>query len=191
MKNITKKILVSFFATIALASSITVAYAADPILVVAPDTLTKTIGETFHTSIVVNTTGQAVYAVEGTIVFDNLICKNITVAEGLVVQSTPTCANPYFLVGIPNGTTIDKSLVTVSLSAPHAGNAHIVLSSVDIIGEGVSLSKASAGGNYIINVAREIQKDITVSGQEPTIVTPGVTKASTRPDFRGRSAMSA
>ncbi|MFH1319797.1 MAG: hypothetical protein ABII90_03980 [Bacteroidota bacterium] len=125
--------------------------AAGPFLYVSPASLTKTVGNIFSASVGLNASGSKVFAVEGTLVFNNLSCQSITVADGLMAQSAPTCSNPHFLIGIPNGTTSDKTLVSVSVKAGNAGAASIIPASVDIIGEGVSIGSAATGGNYTIN----------------------------------------
>ena len=120
-------------------------------LYVSPATLTKTAGESFTASVGFNASGSKVCAVEGTLVFNGLTCQSITVASDVMAQSTPTCANPSFLIGIPNCTTSDKALLTLSVRAGNAGTATISMTGVDIIGEGASLGSASTSGSYTIN----------------------------------------
>ncbi|MFH1749922.1 MAG: hypothetical protein ABH837_03470, partial [bacterium] len=78
-------------------------------------------------------------------------CQSITVAGDVMSQSSPTCSNPYFLIGVPSCTTVDKILFTMSVKAENTGTASISLTSVDVIGEGASLGSASISGNYTIN----------------------------------------
>jgi len=68
-----------------------------------------------------------------------------------MAQSLPTCSTPYFLIGIPNCTTLGKILLTVSVKAGSAGTSSVVPIGVDIIGEGASLGSASISGIYTIN----------------------------------------
>lgn len=149
MKNIKTKILVSLVAFTAMTA---VASAAAPgvAATITPASLEKNAGDIFGASVVVNTPGSKVYAVEGTLAFDGLSCQSIAVADGLVAQSAPTCTNPYFLVGIPSGTATDKEILHVVVKAAHPGNAALGLSSVDVIGEGMSLSSVANNGVYTI-----------------------------------------
>ena len=137
-------------------------------LVVAPASLSQNIGDTFRASVVVKTPGSPVYAVEGTVVFDGLSCQSIILTEGLIAQTTPTCANPYFLVGVPSGTATDKGILSVSVKALREGNATLGISAVDIIGEGVSLSTTATGAVYTI--AKKVTPVYT-SDDEPETTT--------------------
>lgn len=121
-----------------------------PNVYVLPATLNKNINEVFDVDIKINDSNSKVYAVEGKIVFDNLNCVSIKVSEVLMVQSTPSCTNPYFLIGIPQGTTKDTTLLSLKVSGNNAGDANISFTSIDVIGEGKSLSEKSIGGNYKI-----------------------------------------
>lgn len=150
MKNIKTKILVSLIAFSVLTTAAGAATVPGVALVVAPSSLNETVGNTFDTAIVVKTPGNKVYAVEGTIAFDGLSCQNVTIADGLMAQSVPTCAKPYFLVGIPSGTATDMAILRVSVKAVRAGDATLALSAVDVIGEGVSLSDVATGAKYSI-----------------------------------------
>jgi len=125
--------------------------AAGPSLYVSPAGLTKIVGDIFSTSVGFNASGSKVCAVEGTLVFNNLTCQSITVADDVTAQSSPSCSNPHFLIGIPSCTTSDKVLFTTSVKAGGAGPASISFTGVDIIGEGVSAGSASISGNYTIN----------------------------------------
>jgi len=87
------------------------------------------------------------------LVFNNLTCQSITVSgdADIVVQSSPTCSSPHFLIGIQNCTTSDKVLLYTSVKAGVAGTASISPTGVDIIGEGASVGSASISGSYTIN----------------------------------------
>ena len=150
MKNIKTKIILSavFLSIIGFSGAVNAAGAS---LYVSPASITKTAGNIFDVSVGANASGNKVCAVEGMLVFNNLTCQSITVASDAMAQSSPTCSNPYFLIGIPNCTISDKALLTVSVKAGSAGKASISPSGVDIIGEGVSLGSASISGNYTIN----------------------------------------
>jgi len=126
------------------------AEAAAPSIYVSPATLSKNVGEAFDISVGVNPSGNKVCVVEGKLILNKLSCQNIVMADGVMVQSSPSCNNLYFLLGIPGCTTNNKTLFTVSVKAGSAGTATANFSGVDIIGEGVSISSASAGGNYTL-----------------------------------------
>lgn len=151
MKNTKTKIILSatiFLSVVGLVSTVNASGAS---LYVSPASLTKTAGNVFSVSVGFNASGNKVCAVEGTLVFNNLTCQSITVASDVMVQSSPTCSNPHFLIGIPNCTTSDKVLLTLSVKSGSAGTASINATGVDIIGEGASVGSTSISGNYTIN----------------------------------------
>lgn len=151
MKNNINKILFGILIAIVFASiSSTVLASTIPSVYVTPTEITKNVGEVFSASVNVSASDSKVYAVEGTIDFKNLICDSITVAPGLMAQTTPTCAKPYFLIGIPNGTNKDTSVVDIKVKGASVGPANINITNVDIIGEGKSIGTKSTGGNYTI-----------------------------------------
>jgi len=151
MKNTKTKIILSAIIFSAVIGFVGTANAAGASLYVSPATLTKTAGDTFNVSVGFNASGNKVCAVEGTLVFNNLTCQSITMAGDVTPQSSPTCANPYFLIGVPSCTTADKVLLTVLVKAGSASTASIGLTSVDIIGEGVSVGSASVSASYTIS----------------------------------------
>lgn len=150
MKNIKTKILVSLIALVSLANTADAATIPGVALVVTPASLNETVGNTFSTAVVVRTPGSKVYAVEGTLTFDGLSCQSITISDGLISQTAPTCTKPYFLVGVPSGTIADKEIFRVGVKALRAGNVTIGLTSIDVIGEGMSLSNVGTGAKYSI-----------------------------------------
>ena len=151
MKKIKTKIILSAVIFLLVAGFVGTANATTASLYVSPASLTKIAGDIFGVSVGFNASGNKVCAVEGTIVFNNLTCQSITIASDVMAQSSPTCSNPHFLIGIPNCTMADKALFTASVKAGSAGPASISLTSVDVIGEGVSVGSASINGNYTIN----------------------------------------
>ncbi|MDO8557268.1 MAG: hypothetical protein Q7R98_02280 [Candidatus Jorgensenbacteria bacterium] len=151
MKDTKTKIILLAIIFLSVAGLAGIVAAAGPFLYVSPANLTKTAGDIFDVSVGVNTSGSKVCAVEGTLVFSNLSCQNITVAGDVTPQSSPTCSNPHFLIGVPSCTIGDRSLFTVSAKAGNTGAASIGFTSVDIIGEGVSVGSASISGNCTIN----------------------------------------
>lgn len=148
--NITKILFPSLILIAFIGFSFTTFASTTPSVYVTPTGITKNVGEVFSTSINVNASDSKVYAVEGTINFKNLSCESITLADGLMAQTTPTCAKPYFLVGIPNGTNIDTVVLNIKVKSVSAGEAIINVSNVDIIGEGKSIGTNSTNGIYTI-----------------------------------------
>jgi len=168
MKNITTKIILSAIIFLSVVGFVGIVNAAEASLYVSPATLTKTAGDTFTTSVGFNASGSKVCAVEGTLVFNNLTCQTITVASDVMAQSSPTCSNPYFLIGIPNCTTSGKTLLTLSIKAGNTGTASISATGVDIIGEGASVGSASTSGNYTINAIPVITPTTTPTPKPTT-----------------------
>ncbi len=150
MKNTKIKIILSVIICLSVAGFAGTVEAASS-LYVSPAASTKTAGDIFTASVGFSASGSKVCAVEGTLVFNGLSCQSITVASDVMAQSSPTCSNPHFLIGIPNCATSDKALLTVSVKAGSAGIASINATGVDIIGEGASVGSASTGGSYTIN----------------------------------------
>ena len=186
MKNTKTKIILSAIIFLSVAGFAGIVLAAGPFLYVSPASLTKTVGSTFGTSIGVNASGSKVCAVEGTLVFKNLSCQNITIASGATPQSSPTCSNPHFLIGVPSCTTADKVLFTVLVKAGNAGTASISLTGVDIIGEGVSVGSASISGNYTINAVPKptptpTPTPTTTPTTTPETITPQQEEATSTP----------
>lgn len=151
MKNTKIKIILSAIIFLSAAGFAGTASAAGSSLYISPASSVKTVGDIFNASVGVSTSGNKVCAAEGTLVFNKLSCQSITLASDITPQFTPTCANPYFLIGVPSCSTADKVLFKVSAKAGSAGTASISFTGVDIIGEGVSVGTASAIGNYTIN----------------------------------------
>ena len=175
MKNIKTKIILSAIVLLSVVGFVGTANAAGPSLYVSQANFTKTPGSTFSVSVGVTESGSKVCAVEGTLVFNNLTCQSITVSgdADIVVQSSPTCSNPHFLIGIQNCTTSDRVLLYTSVKAGVAGTASISPTGVDIIGEGASVGSASTGGSYTINALPVVQP------QTPPAQQPKVTKTTT------------
>jgi len=153
IKNIKTKIVLSAFILLSVMGLVGIVNAANPSMYVSPSSLNRNSGSVFNTSIGVSTQGNKVCVIEGTIIFNNLTCQSIVLASDVMAQASPTCSNPYYLIGIPGCTMADKVLLTVAVKAGSAGTASISQSGIDIIGEGVSLGSSSITGNYTINSA--------------------------------------
>ncbi len=150
MKNTKTKFLISAIA-LSLAFIVWNTVSASTASVyVSPATVSKNVGDVFDASIGVDASGNKVCVVEGTVVFKNLSCQKITLADDIIAQTSPTCENPNYLVGIPDCTTLDKALFTVSAKTVNAGDASISSANVDVIGEGVSIAFNLMNGDYAI-----------------------------------------
>src|SRR3989338_8604030 len=168
LKN--RKILVSVV-YVSFITAANFAVAASPSVFISPANLEKEIGQSFDLSTRVDGAGQKVCVVEGKISLNNLSCQSIAVSDGLSVQTSPTCANPAFLLGIQGCNSAVKNLFTITVKAANSGGASAIFSDLDIVGEGVSISNISTGGNYTITapVAPTIVIPTLVI---PTLVTP-------------------
>lgn len=151
-----------------LALTTQTALAAGSLINITPENATKIVGENFDLTVGVVAAGSRVYAVEGKVILNNLTCQSIAIAEGITVQTSPSCANTYFLLGIPSGTTAGKNLFTMVVKAGVAGSATASFSGVDLIGEGVSLGSQSTGGAYTLNKAATTPPAPIVTPPSPT-----------------------
>ncbi|MCK9351826.1 MAG: hypothetical protein WCT49_02095 [Candidatus Paceibacterota bacterium] len=171
MKNYTKIFIISLTAfmisaTTASAASITV----------SPSVLSKKVNDSFVVSVGVSTGGSKVCVVEGTLTFDKLSCSSITVADGLMAQTAPTCAKPTFSIGIPSCTTSDRSVLSISLKAPTAGTATLGFTGVDIVGEGMSVGTSAGKGEYTVVGVEPVTLTVTPKPiEETTTVKPSET----------------
>ena len=137
-----------------------------PILVVSPPTSTKNVGESFDLVVKVLPAGEKVCAVEGQLLVSKLVVQNIIVAGDIMPQTSPSFSNNlYFLLGVPNCTTQEKTLFTVKVKGQSVGEASAAFGEVDIIGEGKSISSDSNSGKYQI-VALKMKKK--APGKEST-----------------------
>jgi len=183
MKNNTK-IIISTLATFVLSAT----FAGAASLTVSPSSLSKKVGDSFAVSVGVSTVGSKVCVAEGTINLDKLSCSDITVADGLIAQTTPTCAKPTFSIGIPSCATSDKTLFTVVVKAQTSGSASFGLTGVDVVGEGISLGSSSSKGEYTITATQPIITPVvnpvvapktTTSVQTDTVKKPVTTEKET------------
>lgn len=105
--------------------------------------------------------GRALDTVEGTLSFDGLTCQDVTLSSDVVAQTLPTCENPYFLVGIPGGTTLTKDLFVVRMKGARQGGAHLSVSSVDILSSGASFSREGVTNTFSITALAEVSGEAT------------------------------
>ena len=124
--------------------------AENSMLYVLPENLTKKVGEVFDIYVKVNPNGQKVCAVEGKLILNKLSCQKITLANNIIAQTSPSCQNPYFLLGIPGCAINETTLFTLTVKGTNAGVATVSFTDVDVIGEGKSISSNFTGGNYTL-----------------------------------------
>lgn len=185
MKNTTKILFAIIFLSVIGVSGFV--NAANSNVYISPSTTSKNAGSVFSASVRVNPQGDKVCAVEGTLVLNNLTCQSIALSTDVMAQSTPTCSNPYYLIGIPGCTTTDKAILTVAVKGQAAGTASIGQTNVDIIGEGISLGSTSVSGNYTISAAPvtqtpEVTTQPTTTQPQPEVTqTPEEQPAETQP----------
>ena len=172
MKNINIKILLLSFVLLSVFSFATTVQAAGDSLYVSPATSTVNAGSNVTVSAVVGTSGDKICAVQGTIVFNNLTCQSITVTNGLLVQTSPTCSSPSFVLAIPKCTTTDATLFTASSTAVNAGPASIGFSGVKLAGVGVVVGTASEAGNYTVTPAKTTTPKTTSKTTTTQTTTP-------------------
>jgi len=117
---------------------------------ISPTNLSKTVGNIFDMSVKVNPGGQKVCLVEGKLALNKLSCQKITMGSAISAQTSPSCDDLSFLLGIQGCTTSDKTIFTVTVKAESAGSGTASFTGVDIIGEGISISSTSLSGSYTI-----------------------------------------
>jgi len=125
--------------------------AANPSIYVSPASQNKEVGDIFDISVKVNPGGEKVCVVEGKLLLNKLDVQDIKMAtnEGIFPQTSPSFSNGfYFLLGIQGCATQDKTLFTARVKAKSVGSAEVSFQSVDIIGEGVSISSDFSSGTY-------------------------------------------
>ena len=174
-KNNFKILIAGWIGVMALGIfSFSIVSATNPSLFISPSSLEKKVGETFVLTTTVDTADAKVCALEGELQLDSkLSCQSIVLGEGIMVQKQPTCADLAFLLGIPNCSTADKTLFTITVKAQKEGVATANFKNVDVIGEGLSLSNASVGGNYTLRAVATVKpSEIPVVPVVTPVVTP-------------------
>lgn len=136
-----------------------VASANTAFLYVSPASANKKAGDTINTAIGINSGGNKIYAVEGTLAFDKLTCQSIAVSAGLQALTAPGCSSPHFLLGIPGGSTDNKTLLTITTKAGEVGTATISVTGVNIVGGDAvkSISNSGGSGSYAIEMVEAIK----------------------------------
>lgn len=143
-----KKIILTLLIATGILTTGNLALADSSLVFITPTETTSTVGNSFDASVKVDPKNGKVCVVEGTISFNNLTCKNITVGAGLIAQTTPTCSAPNFTLGIPKCATDIRDIFTVSVSGNTDGEASIALSNVKVVGEGEDTPFSLQNGNY-------------------------------------------
>jgi hypothetical protein len=165
MKKTNIKILFLLSALLSVFIFASTAQASGNSLYVSPATSTINAGSTIIASVIAGTSGDKICAVQGTLVFNNLTCQNISLASGVMAQTLPTCSSPSFVIGIPKCTTTDAPLFTVSAEAAKVGTASISFSGVNLVGVGASVGTSSIASNYTVNSSSSVQITIGIANQ--------------------------
>ena len=139
---------------------------AESSLYVSPETSTVNTNSSITSYVSVIPNGEKVCVVKGSLSFNNLDCKSIVMAEGLMAQKVPTCSDPNFTLGIPTCTLVNKNLFTVQSNTKNSGTANISLINLNIIGEGVSVGSKSNNVNYTVNAPQKPE----VVTQDPKVI---------------------
>jgi len=117
-----------------------------------------------------------VCVVAGTLNFNNLICQNITLADGVMAQTTPTCDSPNFALGIPKCTTDVKSLFSIKTKGNNVGQGTVSITGLKTIGA-TDIASTSQNGSYnIVAVKPAESTNETSANTKPTTLTPGQVK---------------
>lgn len=153
--------------------------AADSSIYVSPAQANKKIGDTFDISVKVSSDGQKICVVEGKLNLNKLSCQKITMGSGISAQTSPSCDDLSFILGIQGCVTSEKTLFTVRVKAKNTGTGTASFTGIDIIGEGVPISFVSSGGSYTLTVLEEVasepeeiiyEEEVTLEEEEIIIV---------------------
>lgn len=120
----------------------------------------STFGAPFNVSVQVNPINNKVCVVKGTINFTNLSCQNITLADGVITQTAPSCATPNFTIGIPKCTTVPKDLFFISVKGTETNLASVFFTNVKIIGTSNDLPQNLQNGIFNIKAIPQVEKPL-------------------------------
>ena len=133
-----------------------IAFADSAVLSALPLSATNTVSTPFNVSVSIDPSGNNVCVVKGTINFNNLSCQSITLSNGLMAQTIPTCDAPNFTIGIPKCASANQNLFSVSVKGNAAGQGLLSFSGVKVIGAGTDVAFSLQNSNYeIIPVVQE------------------------------------
>lgn len=135
----------------------------------SPASASNTVGTPFNVSVQLDPGNNNVCVVKGTINLDKLACQSITLGNGIMGQTIPTCDAPNFTLGIPKCTTASQNLLSISVKGTQAGQASLVFTGVKVIGAGKDVSFGSQSGAY----------EITAVAPQTVIPTPAPKSSTT------------
>lgn len=153
MRKIRTLVLGPIFALILLFGICQRAEAISASVYVSPASASKKVGDTFTISVGVSPSGGSVDVVDGTLSLSNLSCERVDLGSGVLPESSPSCGNLYFALGIKGGTTSSQTLFTVTVKAGSAGTGTATLSGVQAFSAGVGFSPSVANGSYAISTS--------------------------------------
>ena len=145
-----KIILLSVLVAVSVAAFGQTVFAANSTLSILPSTASKNVGVAFNIAVRVDPQGGKVCVVKGTLSFNNLTCQSITVASGLMAQTTPTCSNPSFTLGIKKCASAVQNIFIVSVKGNSVGQAKATLSITKVLGVGAVIASAQNSGVFNI-----------------------------------------
>jgi len=177
-----KKIkILSLLAIVGMLGISQIAFAANSTLSVSPASLNSTAGKTFNVSVQLDPAGNKVCVVKGTLNLNNLSCQAVTVADGLMIQTNPSCSSPSFTVGIPKCSTAVENILSVSVKGTQAGQANLSITGAKVIGVGVDVPFTSQSGVYQIAAVPTTKTQtttITQTAQQATNTAPVVSNTA-------------
>ncbi|MCB9811894.1 hypothetical protein H6783_03195 [Candidatus Nomurabacteria bacterium] len=190
-----KTVLAVFFGSVFFLVSFTTVLAAT--LSASPSTGVYTAGGTFTTRIVVNTSGQAINAAEGTLKFDPSTLSVVSLSKGSIFSLwavEPTFSNSAGTIsfggGSPTGYTGSAGTVlSVTFRAKAAGTAKVTFSNGSVLaadGRGTNVLTAMNSGSYTIAAAEVAAEPEVIEYIAPpnTPAAPQVS-SNTHPDPAG------
>jgi cobalamin biosynthesis Mg chelatase CobN len=165
-----KIIILSVLVAVSFVALGQVVYADTSTLSVLPASSSSNIGAAFNVSVQLNPASNKVCVVQGTLNFDNLACKSITVASGVMAQIAPTCSSPSFMLGIPGCATAVQNFLSASVAGIQAGQASLSVTGIDLIGTSADVPSSSQPGTYNITAAavKPAQKPVQKVVAQPT-----------------------
>jgi len=98
------------------------ANAEGPTIYISPTNLSKTVGNIFDISVKVDPSEQKVCVIEGKLTLNKLSCQKITMGSSISAQTSPSCDDLSFLLGIQGCTTSDTTIFKVTVKAESAGS---------------------------------------------------------------------
>ena len=155
--HITKLYIITLFGILSLAIMPTQTQAATASLYLSPKATTTQIKGIFNLSVNVNSGGNLVNAFEGTINIPTNILSIVGVGTGgslcslFVKQPTVSGSSVSFKCGVPNGTTANGTLITISVMGKAVGTGTATISGARILaGAGQNVTGEIVGGTYTI-----------------------------------------